>query len=449
MKPHLALIALCTALTACSLAPDFTTPTERVPDTWRAASISPKDAAPVTWNDFNSKELDALIATALKNNTDLSAALARIEQSRANARIAGSGLYPQVDASGSAGRNRSDSGNIRRTDDSSQVGVNISYELDLWQRNDNMLDAALWDLRASQFDTHALEIVVASEVARLYSGVLAFDARLEVADKNLTNARETLRITGRRHSEGAVSGLEHSQQQTAVSNTEAAVASLKNQRDLFFNQLALVVGTAPVGLKLDDTASLRALTIPTVPLGDPWSLLARRPDIGAAEARLKASNIDIGVARANALPSLSLALDASATGSPSGTLVGLAASFFAPIFHGGALQADIDRSKAVRDEQVAQYQTVLLTAFREVEDALSNLDAANARRTSLGNAAEAARNADRIAKARFDAGSIDFTTLLDTQNALLQAEDGYYSAIQAQLAATIDLMRALGGPLKP
>ncbi len=433
-------------LAACSLAPDAVVPTERVPENWRGSATTEMDAT-AQWSDFGSAELEQLIATALANNTDLSVALARIEQARASADIAGSGLYPQVDASGSAGRQRSDSGGIRRTDNSSSATLSVAYELDLWQRNRNQLDSALWQLRATRTDRDALALLVSSEVARLYSGVMAGDARVIVAEKNLANARDVLRITELRHQEGAISGLERAQQRTSVANTEAAIASIKNQRALFFNQLALVVGTTPAQLQLATGSTLEQLAVPKVAVTSPWALLERRPDIAAAEARLRAANIDIGVARANALPSLSLGLNAGVVGNPSGTLVGLAASFFAPIFQGGTLQGEIDRSEAARDEQVAAYEGVLLVAFREVEDALSNYEAATARRDSLANASEEARKADDIGRAQFDAGSIDFTTLLNTQAALLQAEDGYLSARQDQLAAAIDLMRALGGPV--
>lgn len=441
---HLALIAAL-FITACSLAPEATVPGDRVPQHWRNAPATTSAAEPALWSDYGSAELERLIAQALQNNTDIAAALARIEQARANTTIAGQGLYPTVDANGTASKTTTDTSGTRNTTDRSEATVSVAYELDLWRRNRDLSDSAEWLERATVYDRDALTILVASEVGRLYTGIVAYDARVAVAEKNLKNTQDVLRITELRYKEGAVSGLERAQQRTSVANTQAAVAALKNQRELFFNQLALVSGVAPAQLQVNNNDAIEVLKLGQVNVAAPWDLLARRPDIAAAEARLRAANKDIGVARANALPSLSLALNAGVVGDPSGTLLGLAASFFAPIFHGGALQADIDRSKAVRDEQTAQYQTVLLTAFREVEDALSNYDAATTRRTVLATAAEEARNAERIARARFDAGSIDYTTLLQTQTALLQAEDSYYGAIQEQLAAHIDLVRALGG----
>lgn len=434
-------------LASCSLAPDAVIPNDRVPEKWRDAVVHEESAKlPPRWSDYGSVELEKLVKRALNNNTDIGAALARIGQARANTQIASAGLYPEVDASGTASRtttDRRDTGSV--TTRRREATLSIAYELDLWQRNHNASNSAQWQERATAYDYDALRIVVASEVARLYIGYLANVSRVAVADKNLKNAQDVLRITELRHREGAISGLELAQQRTSVANTEATIAALKNQRDLFFNQLALVTGEAPSQLSLTPDIAADGLKIPPVNLSTPWELLTQRPDIAAAEARLRAANKDIGVARANALPALSTALDAGVVGNPAGTLLSLAASFFAPIFQGGALEADIERSEASRDEQLASYQATLLTAFREVEDALSTFEAATAQRAALFTAAESARRADSIARARFDAGSIDYTTLLQTQSALLQAEDSYYNAVQGQLAAHIDLVRALGG----
>ncbi|PZP85634.1 MAG: transporter [Azospirillum brasilense] len=438
-------ILLLTFTTACSLAPDAVVPTDRVPQQWRASASTDASAKATRWSDYGSAELERLIAQALANNTDMAAALARVEQARASTVIAGQGLFPAVSASGSANRTTTDSNGTRITSDSSNASLAVAYELDLWQRNRNLRDAAEWNMRATEQDRAALTILVASEVGRLYTGILAFDARIAVAERNLAYAQDVLRITELRYREGAISGLERAQQRTNVANTQAAIVALQNQRALFFNQLAVLCGLAPANLTLGTDDALLAMRVPSVQLQDPWGLLARRPDIAAAEARLRAANINIGVARANALPSLSLGLNAGVVGNPSGTVLGLAASFFAPIFQGGALQAEIDRSTAARDEQTALYQGVLLVAFREVEDALSNLEAATMRREAFKQAADEAQKAEAIARARFDAGSIDYTTLIQTQNARLQADDSYYAAIQAQLAAHIDLVRALGG----
>lgn len=230
-----------------------------------------------------------------------------------------------------------------------------------------------------------------------------------------------------------------------MATTEASIASIQNQRALFINALAQLMGLAPAALSLPQE-SFAQLHTGAMALGTPWQMLQRRPDIAAAEARLRAANIDIGIARADALPSLSLALNGQVLANPASGVASLAASFFAPIFQGGALQGAIAQREAVRDERIASYEGVLLNALREVEDALATVEASNARRNALAAAAEEARTAERIARARFNAGSIDFTTLLTTQATLLQTEDSYYAAGQEQLAAHIDLMRALGGP---
>lgn len=436
---HLIILVACFPILACSLAPATQLPTQRTGDAWKGSAPA-GEMALNGWDDFGSAALPALITQALAANTDLAITLARVEQARATARIAGSGLYPQVNASGSADQTRAD-----QTTEQASAGLSVAYEVDLWQRNRNSLESALFSLDASAGDRDAQALLVASEVARLYTGILAYDARIAVAQKNLANAREVLRITEARHNAGSISGLELAQQRTSVANTEASIASIQNQRALFVNALAQLMGLAPAALMLPQE-SFAQLHPGAMALGTPWQMLQRRPDIAAAEARLRAANIDIGIARADALPSLSLALNAQVLANPASGVASLAASFFAPIFQGGALQGAIDQREAVRDERIASYEGVLLNALREVEDALATVEATNARRNALATAAEEARTAERIARARFNAGSIDFTTLLATQATLLQTEDSYYAAGQEQLAAHIDLMRALGGP---
>lgn len=432
-------------LSACSLAPHLELPKSDVPSAWHQETQLTSSENTPRWEDFGSDELNRLIAAALANNTDMQASLARIEQARASTTIAASSLFPAIDASGSANQNRTfrDAGNVR--DNGTRTGLDISYELDLWGKNRDQARAGDARLNAARFDHQALSIVTSAETARLYTGLLALDMRVEVAKKNLDSFREVMRITDARYKAGAISGLEQSQQQATVAGAEAAVASIQNQRELFFNQLALITGAAPANLQVAAT-SLENLHVPALSVSDPWSLLSRRPDIAASEADLRAANIDIGVARANVLPSVELGLSGALTTSPTSQVVGLAASFFAPIFHGGALQADVKRSEAIRDEALANYRKVLLTAFREVEDALSNYETAQARMNSLAAAAEQSRRAYTITKAQYDSGSVDFQALLDTQRSQLQSEDAALSARQDLFASAIDLIRALGGP---
>lgn len=444
MSPHIvAFIILVYGLTACSLAPDLTVPTQDIPSDWRHAPAAAEGGRQISWEDFGSAELNSLITQALTNNTDLAAALARVEQSRALATIAGSGLYPQIGFSGSASRNRS-SGEFSGSNTSAQAGLDIAYELDIWQRNRNQGLAADYRLKATEFDRQALALIVTAETARLYTGTVALQKRLEVAERNLVTFQDVLRITEVRHKSGSISGLELAQQRTSVANAKASTAVIANQYDLFINQLAVMTGVAPSRFKVAIT-DLESLKIPAINVGDPWRLLARRPDIAGAEAVLKATTIDIGVARANALPSLQLRFGTHIASDPVTRTTSLVASFFAPILQGGALQADIDRSEAARNEAMANYRSVLLTSLREVEDALTNFSRAEERLAAFTTAAEESRRAYGITRAQYDVGSVDFQALLNTQRSLLQAEDAQVNARQELFAASIDLFRAMGG----
>lgn len=446
--PYLRIFPLLAPLliAGCSLAPELTPPRDNVPATWRqSTAIPPQEAiTPVRWEDFGSTELDGLITKALHHNTDLAASLARIAQARAAATLAGAGQWPQMDSAGESRRNRTSSGDATRYDTRSQASLSVAYELDLWQSNANAADAAASRLEATQQEHRALELTVISETARLYTGLLALDERAGMAQENLGALQEVLRITQARYETGAASGLELAQQQSTVATGEASLAAIITQREAFFHHLAILTGVAPADFTVAAT-SLEGLRVPRIAADDPWTLLERRPDIARAEATLRAANLDIGVARAQALPSIGLGLDVAYTASPATQVAGLAASFFAPLFHGGALEAEVERTQAVRSEAEAAYRSVLLTAFREVEDGIRAYEAAQQREGSLATAADAARRAYRITRTRYDAGSVDFQTVLDTQRTLLQTEDAALSARQEHFATAIDLLRALGG----
>ena len=266
------------------------------------------------------------------------------------------------------------------------------------------------------------------------------------AESNLKNAEEVLRIIEARYKAGSVSGLEVSQQRVAVNNLRAALASLNQQRSTTLNALAILLGQAPQNLQTPrDT--LASLKVPDVNLTAPATLLTARPDIERAEATLRAANADIGAARAAFFPSLNFGLDASMAagfGGPAAAAVSLASSALAPIFTGGRLTGNLEDVTARQKELAAQYQKTVLVAFQEVEDALAALKSTNERAVLSRQTVSESQNAYDIAKARFDAGAIDYLTLLETQRSLYQAQDNQISVNQGQLQSFVQLRKALG-----
>jgi NodT family efflux transporter outer membrane factor (OMF) lipoprotein len=262
----------------------------------------------------------------------------------------------------------------------------------------------------------------------------------------LKNAEEVLRIVEARFREGSVSGLEVSQQRVAVNNIRAALVSLTEQRSTNLNALAILLGQSPQSLQAPK-AEFASLRLPEVNLTPPASLLTARPDIESAEAGLQAANADIGVARAAFFPSLTLGADASIAagfGNPAAAAASLAGNILAPIFTGGRLTGNLEAVTARQKELAAQYQKTVLIAFQEVEDALAALKSNNDQAVLSVESVKESQNAYDIAKARFDAGAVDYLNLLETQRALYQSQDNQISIAEGQLQAFVLLRKALG-----
>jgi NodT family efflux transporter outer membrane factor (OMF) lipoprotein len=447
MRKHLlnSTIALSLALSACSLAPNYQRPQMALPAGWSSIAgvgTAQQSAATPFWQELGSADLNRLIDNALAQNLDLEAALHRIEQARAQAKVAAAPLYPTINASGSASQTFQDPKNTQ----SAHTGGSVSYEIDLWGKNRNAAKSADFRVDASQFDHEALRLVVTSDATNFYSQILSLNDRIRIAELNLKSAEEILRITEARFSQGSVSGLEVSQQRVFVNNFRTAVASLIEQRSTTANALAILLGLAPQNFPAP-TAELTSLSMPQVNLTPPATLLTARPDIESAEAGLLSANADIGVARAAFFPSLTLGLDSSIAagfGSPAAAATSLAANLLAPIFTGGQLTGNLENVTARQKELAAQYQKTVLIAFQEVEDALAALKSSNDRAVLARATVTESQNAYDIAKARFDAGAIDYLNLLDTQRSLYQAQDSQIATNQEQLAAFVQLRKALG-----
>jgi NodT family efflux transporter outer membrane factor (OMF) lipoprotein len=447
MYKHLTLATMLSlALSACSLTPEYVHPQMDIPKDWSAVSNTTppsQQGQSSFWQAFGDEGLNRVMEVALAQNLDLQAALHRVEQARAQAKIAGAPLVPSLDASGGTSQNYQEVGNTSRW----QGLATLNYELDLWGKNRSQAEAAKYRAQAGEYDREALRLIVTADTAILYARVLGFDDRIRVAEINLKNAEEVLRIIEARYREGGVSALEVSQQKVAVNNIRAALTTLIEQHTATLNALAILLGRAPQHFD-SPQGELSALRIPEVNLTSPASLLADRPDIQSAESGLRAANADIGAARAAFFPSLQLGTDgnlvASGFGDPATMALSLASNVLAPIFSGGRLEGNLENVTARQRELAAQYQQTVLTAFREVEDALAVRKSTNQQVVLSRQSVQEARNAYTIAKARFDAGSIDYLTLLETQRSLSQAEDEQIIATVAQVEAFVRLHKALG-----
>lgn len=446
-KTFITILMATTFLSACS-----STPAYQRPDVVSMPAFTDQAGQPITpvssdwWTTFGSAELNGLMDQAIAQNNDIRAGVYRVEQARANLKIAGASLLPTVSATAGASRNyeRNPSDNSSRL----SLGADINYELDLFGGNKAGVESARAGLAATDFGQDALNLVVMGDVAKGYFTLLNLRERLGIADENLKNAREVERIIQARFDAGSVSALDLSQQKSAVATRDASRASLQEQLTNAENALAVLEGQPPQSLKIAG-GPLAKINVPKITAGQPSALLERRPDIRAAEADLVAANADIGVARAALFPSVTLGTNwASAMagfGNPATTALALAASLSAPIFSGGRLEGGVERATARQSELAENYRKTVLVSFQEVEDAIAGLKAAHAREVSFGTALAEARKAYDLSRQQYDAGAIDFQRLLDTQDALLSAQDGYAQTRLEALNASVDLYKALGG----
>lgn len=445
-----AVVSMVAVLSACSVGSDYQRPDVKSPAAFsQGDGMDAGQIAKDWWKGFGSAELNGLMDQAVANNTDISAALARIEQARAQLKIAGADLLPSVDASGSAGRSRTNPVSGKTTTATSLgAGLNVNYEVDLFGRNRAARDSAKAGLQASYFDKDATELLVMGEVARTYFTLVNGYERLKISDDTLRNAREVLRIVEARKDAGAASSVDVAQQRAALASTEAQRATIVRGIATAENALAVLVGEPAQTVKVRER-SLAMLNIPAISPGQPSRLLERRPDIRAAEQNLVAANANITAARAALFPSLNLgagaSLAAAGFGDPVSTVISALASLSAPIFEGGRLEGGVEQATGRQKELLASYRKTILVSFQEVEDALAATTATQSREKSLATAAREASRAYQLSRELYDAGATDFQTLLDVQRDELSAKDSYSQSRSERLTSAVDLYLALGG----
>lgn len=449
IRSTVSVIALSALLGACTMMPDYERPKIDMPTAFDGANGTTSNSATIAadwWTAFNDPELQSLMTTALANNLDIAAALARIDEAQGSLRATNASLLPQVDASGNASRSDSSS-SAKGVTKGAGGDLTISYALDLWGQYRSQSASAQASYRATQFDHDATVLLIQSSVATTYFTILTFEDRLAIAQDSLKAAQETLQLVENRYKYGAISALDLAQQRAAVAAIEAGIPTIEDQLNASRHALAILLGRVPEGFDVKTTGTGN-LTLPKIAVGQPSSLLERRPDIRSAEASLEAANANIGAARAAFFPSVNLSASKSVdwlagVGTSNGSSI--AASLLAPIFSGGQLEGNLQTSKARKVELAATYRKTVLTSFGEVEDAMSSAEANARRAVSLKVAADQSRKAYDLSEASYKAGAIDFSSLLDAQRSWLAARDTLAQARLAQFTAAVNLFIALGG----
>jgi len=444
-------VSLPVLLVACSVGPDYQKPETPTPTDWLSKTTPADWPSTDWWRGFNSPILDSYIDQAKQANFDLAAAMARVHEADAQAEIAGAPLFPSVGANASVTHERTSDASGLKTFTSYAPGLSASYELDFWGKNRAAAEAAQQTAIASRFDQVTVELTVLTGTANTYFQALAFRDRLAVAEENLSSAQITLKGLELQEQTGIANALDVAQQQTTVSTLNAAIPPLRQQLQQNIDALAILLGQPTQSVALAPGV-LRDLAFPTVTPGLPSEMLARRPDVAEAEAQLKSANANITVARAAFFPSIDLTASGgfastalASAFNPANGIFAFGAGLTQPIFEGGQLEGQLENSKARYDELVADYKKSVISAFSNVQDALTSVQQTTDQLSRQEAAEAAAQRAYSIAQSQLQAGTINILTVLNTETALFTARDATVQARLARLQALVSLFNALGG----
>jgi len=439
----------CGSLTQLNTAPV----TIDVPETWSVANaIEPGGNTSLAqwWLHFNDPLLGRLVEQALHANSSITSAQAALRQARALRDITAAGLAPIIGSSASAKRSKSgdnDATNIFA------VGLDASWELDIFGANQSALAASEATVLASAASLGDVQVSIAAEVAISYIFLRGNQARLVIADANLASQLETLQITRWRLQAGLVTSLEAEQARAAAEQTRAQLPALQTSIEQAKHALAVLTGQPPAALsRVLAIASPVPQAADDLALSIPAETLRQRPDVRGAEYAVTAAAARVAQADAERLPSFklggSLGLNALTLGglTNGATVVSaLLASVSLPVFNGGALRAQVLVQQAALEQTQADYQATVLTALKDVENALVALRGDRQRLQRLHQAAEAAANASLMARQRYSSGLIDFQVVLETQRTQLSTQDAVASANADLSADHVRLYKALGG----
>jgi NodT family efflux transporter outer membrane factor (OMF) lipoprotein len=448
----------------CSFAPPY-----KVPDTGAPAEhykeladwtiAEPKDAQPRGnwWVMYHDPELDRL-EEKIPASLSLKAAFARLQQARAQYRIARADLFPTLTADPYAARDKYSPNAPRSlpgyptTVNDFLLGADFSYEVDLWGRVRNEVSSAKAARQASAADYASVELSLRAQLAEDYFNLRAYDAEIALYDRTVESYREALKLTTDLFNGGAAALADVAQAQAQLDNALTQAADFKLQRAQAEHAIAVLVGENPSLFDLPANALPLDVVPPPIDIGLPSTLLERRPDVAEAERNVAAANAQIGVARAAYFPKLSLNAGGGVESTKTSNLLSTSSVFWslgpqisAPIFEGGRLVAETARVKAVYEEQAADYRNTVLTAYQDVEDNLVALRRLQEESETDAAAVLATGVNLKQAQDRYFAGIVTYLEVSTAETAALQAQVQATTIQARRMSASILLIKALGG----
>jgi multidrug efflux system outer membrane protein len=450
-------------LAGCAVGPDYRRPEIELPARFQDAKEAPAAVIDAEWwKLYGDARLNEMVEGALARNTDVRIAIARIEEADAQLREAGAAFLPEIDLGASGSRQRFSSTTatpvfpgIPMIRNNVRLALSTAFEIDFWGRLRRTLEAARAQAVGTRYAKDVVTLTVAGLATQSYFALRSLDAQIELTRSTLESRQAALDLVRRRAEGGIASGLEVSQTESTRADAAIQLRELARQRALVEHQLGALTGRLDAAVP--QKADLLAMPLPPLPpAGLPSDLLQRRPDIQQAEQQLVAANAAIGVARAAMFPSLSLTGALGDESKAFSTLLDSGSRIWSfgfgltlPIFDWGRIGARVDAAQAREHQLVAAYQKSIETAFREVADALTSSQMSADAEEDLRVRADAARNSFKLAQLRYEAGYSAYLEVLDAQRTLNEADLAVVRNRQARLAASVDLMKALGGGWKP
>ncbi|MGG7596093.1 efflux transporter outer membrane subunit [Pseudomonas sp. WC1] len=456
---------LCVAmLSACTLSPDYHRPEISTPaqfkqaQGWTQANPSDAIARGSWWELYGDKQLDALVEELNRSNQTVAQYEAQYRQAQALVRSSRAALFPSLNLT--AGKNRSaqgtgssssslsnNSSGIRNTYNA-QLGV--SWEIDLWGKLREAMNANEASADASLADMAAIRLSQQSELVQNYLQLRVIDAQKRLLEATVAAYERSLKMNENQYRAGVAGPDAVAQARTQLKSTQADLIDLAWQRAQYENAIAVLMGKAPADFALAATRDIPAL--PQVPVSLPSQLLERRPDIASAERKVMAANSNIGVSRAAYFPDLSLSMNGGYSSSSFNNWIELPNRYWSvgpqlalTLFDAGKRSAEVDRTVAVYDQTVAQYRQTVLDGFKEVENYLVQLKVYGDEAVVRQEALEAARESLRLTENQYKAGLIGYLDVVNVQTTALSSERSVLTLLQGRLVASVQLIAALGG----
>ena len=445
-----------------TVGPDYRRPKVDTPEQW-PGTASPDPLPAAWWKTYGDPVLDRMVGDALAYNTDLRLAIARVDEARAALGISRADQLPQVSANVGASRNRASQESVLNIPPgvdpeyrNYRATLNASYEIDFWGKYRRATEAARAELLAAQSSREAVRLALITDVARGYFNLRALDAQVAVTRRTIGSRLASTALQRKRFEAGVASEFDLRQVEAQAAQAMALLPALERSLAQQETALSVLLGHSPraiVTVPVERGAAIDALTLPpAVPAGLPSDLLERRPDVRQAEQALIAANARIGQAKAAYYPSISLtaflggdSASLSELFSAQARVWQIGGSAAQTIFDAGRTRQQVEQARAREQQLLARYASAIQNAFKDTLDALvaqrtarETLDAEQTRVTAL-------ENSYKLAQLRYDNGVSSLLDVLDIERGLLDAELNRIEAQRAQLAATADLFKALGG----